>query len=129
MHLLLVQSNQIWIRRLLTDHSCRPTKKPGRYVPALTAIGDHRHRLLVVASEHADHRFAPVGLKLDAVAYPELEHFGVGPHLMQEPEALDYAIVEVDQLFPAEPVDVDLDFTSPSELRGGPSNDAQPFSI
>jgi hypothetical protein len=107
-----VQPNHVWVRRSLIDNHRCSTQKAGGYVPTLTSVSDDRNRLLVVSRQHPDHDRAPLRLKLDAVADPELKHFGMRPHLMKEPQAFNDPIVQVDQFGFGEPVDVDLHVTS-----------------
>jgi hypothetical protein len=49
----------------------------------------------------------PLRLKDDAITDPELEHARVGTHLIQEPQAGDDSVVEVDEFRLGELVDVD----------------------
>jgi hypothetical protein len=51
-------------------------------------------------------------LELNSVTNCELEHFHVRLHVMKKSQALDYAIVEIDQLRFGELVDVDFHLTS-----------------
>jgi hypothetical protein len=67
------------------------------YVPALSVIGNHCDGLFVVASEHAFDSRAAIGLKEDAITDPELEHLGMSAHVTEETQALDDAIVQIDQ--------------------------------
>lgn len=73
----------------------------------MAVIGDHRHRLAVVARQHALDRTSPVGLEGDPLADPELEQVRVGPHLLQEAKSLGDPMIEVDQFALGEPVDFD----------------------
>jgi hypothetical protein len=78
----------------------------------LTGVGNDRDRFLVVPGQHANHERLSVRLKLDSVADAEIEHFGMRTHLMEEPQALDDPIVQVDEFCFRESVDVDLHVTS-----------------
>ena len=44
---------------------------------------------------------------MNTITNPELEHLGVGPHVIQEFQPLDNAVVEINQFSFGEPVDVD----------------------
>lgn len=74
----------------------------------LSVIGDHRNRFLIVAYEHTDHGWMPLGLKSDTVSDPEFKHPFMGAHLAQEAEALYDPMIEVDQFYLGEFINVDL---------------------
>ncbi len=73
----------------------------------LPRVGDNRDRLFVVPGQHADHERTAFWLKLNAIADPELKHLGMCAHLMQEPQAFDDSIVEVDEFCFCELIDID----------------------
>src|SRR5205085_1452450 len=78
------------------------------HVPLPPIIGDDRHRLLVVARHHAFDMPLSVGLEVNPITDPEFQHLRVGPHLVEQAEPRDDAMVEVDQFGLAKLVDVDL---------------------
>jgi len=73
-------------------------QKVWRYVPSLSVIGYHCDGFFVVASEHAFDSRAAIGLKGDPITDPEFEHLSVSAHVTDKTEALDDAIVQINQL-------------------------------
>ncbi len=74
----------------------------------MTIIGDNRDRLAVVPSDHAGNRRPTFWFKRDAIADFKLEHLRVCAHLMQEPQAFDDSVVEVDELGFGQFIDVNF---------------------
>ena len=60
-------------------------------------IGDHRDGLAVVARQHAFHRSVAGRVEGDPVADPEFQHLGMRPHLGEEAQPGDDAVIEVDK--------------------------------
>src|SRR5271165_4248249 len=85
-----------------------PAEEVRRDVPLPTVVGDDRHRLLVVARQQAFDLSLPRRPEGDPVTDPEFEHFRMRPHLVEEAEARDDAVVEVDELGVSQPVDINL---------------------
>ncbi|MGH8499388.1 MAG: hypothetical protein ACRERV_11370 [Methylococcales bacterium] len=82
-------------------------QQSGRDVPVLTTFGDNCHRLFVVAREHSNHHRPVVRLKRNAIPDPELQHLGMGAHVVQEFQPLDNPIVEINQFSFGKAVNVD----------------------
>jgi hypothetical protein len=89
------------------------------YVPLPAIVGSDRDRLLVVAGQRPLQRTVCRGLEHNPIADPELQHLGMRPHLAKEPQARDDAMIEVDKLGLAQPVNVDL-FIAVPVLAGVP---------
>jgi hypothetical protein len=79
-----------------------------RNVPLLPVLGNHRDCLAVVLGDDAVEDRMPTGLKRHALTDAEIEHVGVSSHLLQELQAGDDSVVEVDELCLGQFVDVDL---------------------
>ena len=73
----------------------------------MATIGSDRDGFAVVAHQHSLNRVPPIGLKRNPLADPEFEHVNVGAHLLQQAQALDDAVVEVDEFWLGQPVDID----------------------
>ena len=76
-------------------------------IPALAALRYDCYGFPVVPREYANEHGPAFRLKRDAVADSEVEHARVGARLMQESQAFDDAVVEIDQFLFGEAVDVD----------------------
>lgn len=61
----------------------------------LTAFGDNCYRLFVVAREHSNHEGTTFWLKRHTIAGPELQHLGMGSHVVQEFQSLDNTVVKI----------------------------------
>src|SRR5208337_1877145 len=85
-----------------------PAEEVRRDVPLPTVVGDDRHRLLVVARQQAFDPSLPRRPEGDPVTDPEFQHFRMRPHLVEEAEARDDAVVEVDELGLGQPVEINL---------------------
>lgn len=105
---LLTESDYIWVRSLLTRRFARAAQEPGSNVPMLPSIGDDRNRLLVVPGQHAYRERSAFRLELHAIADAEFKHLRMRAHLMQEPQAFNNPIVEVDQFCFSEFIDIKL---------------------
>jgi hypothetical protein len=66
-------------------------------VPALTTFGDNCHRLFVVAREHSNYQGTTFCLKRHTIPDPELQHLGMGSHVVQEFQPLDNTVVKINQ--------------------------------
>jgi hypothetical protein len=75
-------------------------------IPTFAAFGDDRNSFPVVPREYANQHGSTFWLKRDAVADPEVKHARVGACLIQEPQAFDNAVVEINQFLLREVVDV-----------------------
>src|SRR5262249_6523539 len=95
------------------------TQETGRHIPVLPLVGDDRHRLLIIAGQHACYRRLPLWVEGHAVANLELQHVRVRTHLLQEPQPLDNAMIQSNQFGFGEVVKVDLHRCAPS--GAGPS--------
>jgi hypothetical protein len=85
-------------------------------VPPLAGLGDDGDRLLVVARKHADDHAAALGLKPHTVADLEIQHLFVRARLVHEAQALDDAIIQIDQLRFGQAVDIDRHRQLPSKV-------------
>jgi hypothetical protein len=83
-------------------------EKGRRNVPLTTIICDDCHGFLVVACQHAFD--LPVARR--SKGYPitdsELQHFSMGVHLGKEPQACDDAMVEINEFWLGQLIDIDL---------------------
>src|SRR5579859_1635384 len=68
-----------------------------RDVPLATIVGDDRDGSFVVAGENALDQAMIARLETDPVADTEIEHAGMGPHLLEETQALDNPVVEANE--------------------------------
>jgi hypothetical protein len=50
----------------------------------------------IVASKHANNRWAPLWLEGNAIADSELKHTGMRVHLIEKAKALNNAVVQID---------------------------------
>lgn len=98
-----------------------PVQEVWRNVPTLSGRRDDGNRLFVVARENANDHHATLGLKRDAVPDFEVQHPLVRSRLMQESQALDDAVVEVDEFGFGEAVDVNSHCRSPSAVLMRPN--------
>ena len=71
-------------------------------------IGDDRDGSFVVARENALDPAMIARLETHPVADTEIEHAGMGSHLLEETQALDNRVVEVNEFSLTQPVDIDL---------------------
>jgi len=62
----------------------------------------------VIAGQHADDTAISLWLKRDTIAYLELKHLSVRPHLTQEPKPRNNPVVQVGQFRFGQLIDVDL---------------------
>lgn len=74
----------------------------------LAAVGDDRNRFLVIASDYPKQRRPTFRLKRDPIADPEVEHLLMRAHLVQEPQPRHNPVVQIDQFFLVEFVDVNF---------------------
>ena len=79
-----------------------------RHIPLPAVAGDDRHRLFVVARQHAFDLPLAWRLERDPVTDLEFQHLRVCTHLMKKAEARNDAMVEVDEFGFRHFVDVDL---------------------
>ena len=84
-----------------------PTEDSGRDVPLLPSVGDHRHSLLVVARQHALKTTLAGRLEGDTVSNPEFHHLYMSAHLVEKTQALDDAVVEIDEFGLGQLVNID----------------------
>jgi hypothetical protein len=79
-----------------------------RDVPVAMVIGDDRDGSFVIARQNALDQAMIARLKTDPVADTEIEHACMRPHLLEETQALDNPVVEVNEFSLTQPVDIDL---------------------
>jgi hypothetical protein len=77
------------------------------HVPLAAIISDNRDCLPIIARQHALDRSASFRLEGDPITNLELEHLGVGLHLIKEAKAFDNPVVEVDEFRLGQLVDID----------------------
>jgi len=106
-HSLSVQLNHICRSVVATLRAIKAAQQSGSDVPVLAAFGDNCNSLFVVAREHTNLKRPTFRLKRNPIANPELQHLGVGPHVPQEFQPLDKAVVEINQFSFGKPVNVD----------------------
>jgi hypothetical protein len=75
-----------------------PAEDGRRDVPPLPGVGDHRHGLPVVARQQALKVTLTGRLEADPVPNLELQHLHMSTHLAEKTQALDDAVVEINQL-------------------------------
>jgi hypothetical protein len=83
-------------------------QKPWRHVPVLAAVGDDRNRFLVTASDYPKQRRPTFRLKSDPIADPKVEHLRMRAHLVQKPQPRHDPVVQINQFFFREFVDVNF---------------------
>src|SRR5579859_3509581 len=79
-----------------------------RDVPLATIVGDDRDGSFVVAGENALDQAMIARLETHPVADTEIEHACMRPHLLEETQAFDNPVVEVNEFSLTQPVDIDL---------------------
>jgi hypothetical protein len=95
-------------------------QETGWLVPALPPfVGDYGHGISVVAGRHAGDRSFPRRLEDHPFADLERQHVSMGPHLLQEIQTCDDAVVEVHQLGFAQPVYINAHRAPAAESVGG----------
>jgi hypothetical protein len=72
-----------------------------------SALSDNRNSLFVVAREYTNLKRPALWLKRNTITNPELQHLGMGSHMVQEFQPLDYTVIEINQLSLGKPVNVD----------------------
>jgi hypothetical protein len=85
-----------------------PAEEVRRDIPLSPLVGDDRHRLLVVAGQHAFDPALPRWPEGHPVTDFEFQHFRVRPHLVEQAEARDDTVVKVDEFGLCQLVDIDL---------------------
>src|SRR5439155_14559019 len=105
---LLTKLNHVGREALRCVRAVSLPQKPRHDIPTLPDVRDDGNGLPVVAGQHTNHDRMAFWLKGDSISDLELEHFAVRAHLVQEPQALDNPIVQVDEFRLGELVDVDL---------------------
>ena len=78
-----------------------------RDVPLATIVGDDRDGSFVVAGENTFDQAMIPGLETDPVADTEIEHAGMGTHLLEETQALDNPVVKVNEFSFTQSVNID----------------------
>jgi hypothetical protein len=78
-----------------------------RDVPLAPIVGDDRDGSFVVAGENALDQAMTAGVETHPVADTEIEHAGMGPHLLEETQALDNPVVEVNEFSFTQSVNID----------------------
>ena len=91
----------------------------------MAIIGEDRDGFAVVSHQHSLNRTRPIRLKRDPLADPEFEHINVGAHLLQQAQALDDAVVKVDEFCLGQPVGIDRHAVSSVQLNEDPSYDGR----
>src|SRR3954451_22624343 len=104
----LAQQDHVGAGAVLTLGRYGLAEEGGGDIPLPPIIGDDRHGLLVVACQHTLDRPMPRGLEADPIPNLELQHLHMGSHLLEKAQARNDAVVEVDELGLAQPVNVDL---------------------
>src|SRR6266705_4358973 len=105
--LLPVQLNHIRRSVLATLRAINGAQQSGSDVPVLAAFSDHCNSPFVVACEHTNLKRPTFRLKRDTITNLELQPLGVGPHVIQEFQPLDNAVVEINQFSFGKTVNVD----------------------
>src|SRR2546426_333678 len=82
-------------------------QEPWSNIPTLAAVRDDGNGLSIVAGQHTEQDWMAFRLKGDSISDLELEHLAVRTHLVQEPQALNNPVVQVDEFRLGELVDVD----------------------
>ena len=88
-HSPLVQLNHVRWATVGSLRTINALQQSGSDVPVLPAFGDNCNRLLVVACEHANQKRPAFRLKRNTITDPELEHLGMGSHVIQEFQPLN----------------------------------------
>jgi hypothetical protein len=63
----------------------------------MAVIGNHGNGLLVIASQNPQHRISILTFECNAIAYVKLQHGVVRTQLMNQPEALHDAVIQIDE--------------------------------
>jgi hypothetical protein len=76
-------------------------------IPLASVIRDDCHGLLIVAGEQTFDQTVLARVKADFVADTEFEHSGMRSHLLEETQAFDNPVVQVNKFGFTQPVDID----------------------
>jgi hypothetical protein len=107
LHRPLPQQDHVWTSMGL-GFSWRDSGQESRgHIPLAAIISDNRDCLPIIARQHALDRSASFRLEGDPITNLELEHLGVGLHLVKEAKALDNPMVEIDEFCLGQFVNVD----------------------
>ena len=90
---LPVQLNHIRRSAVGILRATNTAEQSGRDVPLLPAFRDNSNRLFVVTGEHPNQQRPSIRLKRNSIANTELQHLGVSPHVPQEFQPLDNAVL------------------------------------
>ena len=85
----------------------------------MPGVGDHRHGLLVVARQHALKVTLAGRLEADPISDLELQHLHMSAQLVEKVQALDDAVIKIDQLSLGELVSIDRHNGAIDDSRDG----------